>query len=191
MNVQTIFTLVSGLMAVAAAIGSIGLLRYLDRLTSDSPTSTEPDVNPYQPSMATEPLTESSVMVASNGAGFVVLVPIMTVVVGTALGVASRWLRPYANIDGVHYEALASLIILVAGCFVLIALNRRGQGSLGHLLYQLENFAMWSGFICGWSLMHGAFWEDLIAVSMAWWLGCALFGAASLALIYYRRHRAH
>ncbi|MEM0926992.1 MAG: hypothetical protein AAGJ83_13205 [Planctomycetota bacterium] len=113
----------------------------------------------------------------------VFLFPIATVVFGTALGIVSRWLRPYANISGVHYEALASLAALLFGCLVLVYVNRRHHGRLGHLLYQLENLAMWSGFLCGWSCIHGEFWDDMVSVSIGWWVACCVFGSLLLSVI--------
>lgn len=191
MDAQFISTLISGVLAIAAALGSIVLMYFLDPCkVRESTSPTDPAINPYEPpipetvndSRPAHPLATPSYLTRKF-----LIIPIFTVVFGAVLGIVARLLRPNANVGGTHYEALASLVILVVGCLILIQLNRLGHGFLGHLLYQLENFAMWSGFSCGWSLMHGNFWGDLIGVSIAWWFGCAVFGGVSLAVLRWRQ----
>ena len=194
MNAQVISTMICGIFAIAAALGAILLKVFFNR--SEAGESMPPAasaINPYEPppvpgtlieSRPAEPLTKPS-----NLSRKVLLIPITTVVVGTVLGIVSRLLRPYAYVGGTHYEALAAFAVLILGCLILINFNRLGHGFLGQLLYQLENLAMWSGFACGWSLIHGSFWEDMIAVSIAWWFCCSVLGGALLAVFQWRRRR--
>ena len=199
MNTQILLTFLSGILAVTAAVATIVLRRRLKRSDSAAPgLSADPALNPYAPPSTPKSIaasdsaaSDADVMLplASNSLGNTLLTPIVTVVVGTSVGIVSRLLRPYANVDGTHYEALAALLILMIGCLILISLNRRIEGTHRHALYQLENFAMWSGFACGWSLMNGAFWGDMIAVSFAWCVGCAVFGSASLSALRWIERR--
>ncbi|PAY21349.1 hypothetical protein CKO51_01860 [Rhodopirellula sp. SM50] len=191
MDAQVISTVISGVFAIAAALGSIVLKHHLDRRkVRDSIPPAAPVINPYEPPTVPETLIDLRSADPRAKPSYlsrkVLLIPIATVVVGTVLGIVSRLLRPYANVGGTHYEALAALVILLVGCLVLINVNRLGRGFLGHLLYQLENLAMWSGFACGWSLVHGYFWGDLIGLSIAWWFGCSVFGSVVLAVFQSR-----
>ena len=194
MDAQIISTILSGVFAIAAVLGSIVLKVYLDRRQGqESVSPAAPVINPYEPTPVPEALCErrpaESLTKPTYLSRQTLLIPIATVVVGTALGIVARLLRPYANVGGTHYETLTALIILLVGCLVLIVVNRRGHGFLGHLLYQLENSAMWSGFACGWSLIHGYFWGDLIGVSIAWWFACSVVGSVVLAVPQWKRQR--
>ena len=192
MDAQIVSTIMSGVFAIAAALGSIVVKIYLDRRQGEASMLHEaPVINPYEPPVVPEAVSErqpsESRVDPTSFSRRVLLIPITTVFVGTIVGIVSRLLRPYANVGGTHYETLAALIILLVGCLVLINVNQLSHVLSGHVLYQLENLAMWSGFACGWSAIHGDFWGDLIGVSIAWWFGCSVFGSVLLALFQWRR----
>lgn len=196
MNTQFFLTILSGILAVSAAVATILLKRLLNRRdATPAGPSADSKINPYAPPSTLEnPAntdTDAAFPTSSPPLRSVLLTPVATVVMGTGVGIVSRLLRPYANVDGAHYDALGALLILLVGCLILISLNRGTPGPLGHWLYQLENFAMWSGFACGWSLINGAFWADMIAVSLAWCLGCAVFGSLVLLALQWLRRRRH
>ena len=195
MDAQIVSTIMSGVFAIAAALGSIVVKIYLDRRQGEESMPPEaPVINPYEPPVVPEAVSERQPAEPRAEPTYfsrqLLLIPITTVFVGTIVGIVSRLLRPYANVGGTHYETLAALIILLVGCLVLINVNRLSHGFLGHVLYQLENLAMWSGFACGWSVIHGCFWGDLIGVSIAWWSCCSVFGSVLLAVFQWRRQRS-
>jgi hypothetical protein len=194
MDAQIISTIISGVFSTAAALGSIVLKLYIDRRKAgESMPPAAPVINPYEPPTPLEtritPRPAATLTEPTFLSRQVLLIPITTVVVGTVLGIVARLLRPYANVGGTHYETLAALIILLVGCLILINFNRLSDGFPGHLLFQLENLAMWSGFACGWSLIHGHFWGDLIVVSIAGWFCCSVFGIVLLAVFQWKRRR--
>jgi hypothetical protein len=192
MDAQIISTIISGVFSIAAALGSIVLKDHLDRLRAQESVSPAARVeNPYEsPQVPTTPIKPRHAQPPAKPtylSSRVLLIPISTVVVGAIVGMVSRLFRPYANVGGTHYESLTAFAILTVSCLVLVIHNRNGQGFLGHLLYQLENLALWSGFACGWSLIHGYFWGDLVGVSIAWWVCCSVFGSVVLAVFQWRR----
>jgi hypothetical protein len=192
MDAQVISTIISGVFSIVSAFGAIILKDFLDRREAQDSPAVAPAENPYKspteiPATPGKPLRSESRPKPSYRSPWVVVIPVVTVVVGATVGVVSRLLRPYAHVRGAHYETLGALAVLTVSCLVLVVCNRKGQGLLGHVLYQLENFALWTGFACGWSLVHGYFWGDLIGVSIAWWFCCSVFGSVVLALVQWRR----
>jgi len=185
MDAQIVCAILCSVIAIAGALTSIVLKSWLDRREADDSSEfSAAAVNPYAPlefpppDVAHDPA--KPLRQVSRLQRRWVLIPVATVVAATMLGMVARLLRPYANFGGTHYEALAALVILLFGCVMLVGINRRHRGSLGHWLYQSENVAMWSGFTCGWSLIHGEFWEDMVGVCAAWWFGCAVLGTIAL-----------
>ena len=191
MDAQVISTIISGVFAIVAALGSILLKDFLDRRRARDSASTAPADDPHKsPEVATtssKPRRADSPTKPRSRSPWVVPIPVAAVLVGAILGIASRLIRPYAEVGGIHYEMLGALALLIVSCLFLVINNRNGQGFLGHLLYQLENIALWSGFACGWSLIHGHFWEDLVGLIIVWWFSCSVFGSVVLALFQWRR----
>lgn len=100
-------------------------------------------------------------------------------VVALAIGIVSRLVRPM--IDGpIHYESIVSGLLLIALCFVLLGLLKSFpfQRALVGLLIGL--FAIWCGYFCGWTAVHGSVWDDLIAVAAMMWLVSSLTGSVIL-----------
>ena len=184
MDAQVISTIISGVFAIVAALGSILLKDFLDRRRARDSVSAAPGEVPTAPS---KPRRAASPTKPGYRSPWVVLIPVAAVVVGAILGIASRLIRPYADVGGTHYEMLGALALLIVSCLFLVISNRNDEGFLGHLLYQLENIALWSSFACGWSLIHGYFWEDLVGVTIVWWFSCSVFGSVVLALFQWRR----
>lgn len=85
----------------------------------------------------------------------------------------SRAVRPMFS-DHVHYDAIAALVIMLVFTAWLALDHRRRGGAIG---FELENLALWSGWTCGWLLIHGQIWGDLLSVGIISWLGCAVVGA--------------
>lgn len=191
MDAQILSTIISGIFSVGAAVGSVLLKDYLDRRRvqhAPSPAIAERPSEPATPSKTPSPsATARSATKPTQHTVSTLLIPISIVIGGALLGIAARLFRPYAGVDGVHYESLTAWAILIAICITLVVHNRKSHGLPGHLLYQLENLALWSGFTCGWSLVHGYFWGDLVTLSIAWWLGCSLLGSIILAVLQTRR----
>jgi hypothetical protein len=99
-------------------------------------------------------------------------------VVGFVMGVGSRLLRDAVH-GPIHYEAIASLAVLVILSASLAASHRGARTSIW--LYELEAFSLWAAFLSGWSLVHGGVWSDALVAFGAWWLGAAVVGAFIVA----------
>ncbi len=187
MDTSIFWTILCGVVSVTVAIGSI-LLTW-NRLQSSESTTAEPAINPFE--SPTVPDTADTDAIASNRtpskpiAGFIV--PLSIVLSGFTLGVITRFVRPYADYQGTHLEALAALLILLAASLVLAFHNFRIARLQGHLRFQLENIALWGAFVCGWTLVHGYFWGDLVSVMGVWALACGFLGSLLLAIIHWFR----
>ena len=185
-----ITTIAVGLFAVVAAIGSIWLKSYFDQNRPAEIDGQETIVNPFASPAVTE-FTESE-----PGPSFRkraaelyrrgLLLPAYLVVGSTLLGIVSRLVRPYAQIGQAHFDAMASLAILSATCLALVIHHRREPGILGHLRFQFENVVLWASFACGWSLIEGQFWEDLIILCIGSGVISSALGSIVLAILHRR-----
>lgn len=145
------------------------------------------DVNPYQsPAVpeTTKPGTKSAAEEMPSRTS-VLLLP-MSIVIGSMLvGIMSCLIRPYIDNGGLHYDALASVVILIAACLALVIHNRHHFGLLGHLLYQMENVALWGGYAGSWTLVYGSIWDDLWITCIGCGLVTAVLGSILLAIIHW------
>lgn len=191
MDAQILSTIISGIFSVSAAVGTVLLKDYLDRRRirdAPSPATVESPSEPATLSKTPSPsATARSAAKPTRHIVSTLLIPFSIVVGGALLGIVTRLLRPYAKVGLVHYEVLAALAILIAICIILVVRNRKSHGFSGHLLFQLENLTLWAGFTCGWALVHGYFWSDLVVFILAWWLGCSLLGSIILAVLQKKR----
>ena len=135
--------------------------------------------NPYKP--PTElPANPGKRLQEESHSRWLVVIPTVAVSVGAIVGIVSRLCRPFARDGNLHVETLVAFAILTLSCIVLVIYSRKDHQRLGHVLYQLGNFALWTGFACGWSFVHGYFWDDLVGLSIGGWFCCSLFGSAAL-----------
>jgi hypothetical protein len=169
MDSNVLVTLISGMFSVASALGAVFLKDYLD---TRRPRPLDDSQEEPQSKAVPEKIQPAQVRVEHSAAGKSWVLPV-TIVIGSFLfGMATRALRPLIT-GGIHYETLAGFILLIITSLALSLYHRR-RGL--QFLYQLEIFALWAGFASGWSLIHGGVWEDLLVVTVPWWLGCTLFG---------------
>lgn len=106
---------------------------------------------------------------------------------GWLIGAASRALRPYADINGLHLEAVGTLALLLG-----VTLWRLIKHGLAHKQqraisrYSAEILLMWAGLIAGWTRVNAAIWGDALMVWSAWGVGSLCVGALILRL-WHRR----
>lgn len=170
MDTEVLTTLISGICSIVSAFGSIYLRVVLKRRgqhQSQPPKTIEQEPEADKPSHLSSSYTR----------------PLLIVAGAWVLGNISRALRPVMYADGIHYEALLALLILVVVSCWLAFYHGRSRVPKRQLSYQLEVFALWAGYASGWSMIHGAVWSDLVAVSFAWWLGCAVVGGIVVHLV--------
>jgi hypothetical protein len=103
------------------------------------------------------------------------LFPILALGLGT--GALSRLLRPFASLDGLHLEALGSVILVNATALFLV---HQGTKHRRHGILQRDLIALFGGVLGGWSLLNGGAWEDMTFVTALNWLGAAIVGGAVL-----------
>ena len=108
---------------------------------------------------------------------------------GWVIGHVSYVLRPHMELKGgAHLDALLALLCLCALALSLAVAQGVGGKRVRSLLgYQAEVLALWAGYVGGWSLAHGAVWDDLLGVALLSWLGCAAVGGL---LPWLRRQRS-
>lgn len=147
--------------------------------------------NPYAAPTATSepikppPVDERPVEFSSRR----LILPTCVLLGSGLLGAGTRLLRPYALRDGIHYDMLFAVFFLCATCLMFVVHNRKFRWRAGQVLFQLENIALWTGFMWGWSIVHGSLWDDLVAMSIAWGAISGFLGAALLAVFQYRRRK--
>jgi hypothetical protein len=99
------------------------------------------------------------------------------------LGILSAYCRPYFNIDGIHWEAIVSMVVLVTlnvVCLMLISTDKRkGYG----WFYSILTLLLWTGYVLGWSFVNGDFMEDLIGVGTMTAIVAILIG---MVVFYYQ-----
>ena len=92
------------------------------------------------------------------------------------LGMLSAYFRPYFNIDGTHWEAIVSTVVLITlnvVCLILVGADKRK-----HYLrfYSLLTLLLWAGYIVGWTMVSSDFLEDLIGIGISMVLVAILIG---------------
>lgn len=175
MDTQIITTLISGIFSIVSAFGAVILKDYLDRRKEKvKPKSSNNGA-------AAEPVPKEIRKTSLIRYSF--KRPISILSFSFFLGIVSRSLRHIANINGTHYESLTALIKLILLAIILLSQRKKSQEQNGQFFFQLEMITLWSGFVFGWSLIHGEFWGDLIGVIVIWWLGFAIIGGTLLHLL--------
>lgn len=165
MDTSVVVALISGMFSVVSALGAVFLKDFLDTrrlqmLEVPQPQSSPDERPPPQERPARPTVGRSWTRPAA-------------IVVGSfVFGMATRALRPLFP-GPAHWESLVALALLILAALTLSIYHRKGAFQLP---YQLEILALWSGWASGWSLIHGGVWGDLLAVTIPWWLGCAVVG---------------
>lgn len=97
-------------------------------------------------------------------------------------GVMSRFVRPM--IPGpVHYEAIASMLVVIAMCVVMLILVIRLPIAQATVAIQSGVLLFWGMHLLGWSSVHGSFWGDMVGVSAACWVVSAIVAQMILFLV--------
>lgn len=181
MDTHILATIISGVFALVAALGSVTLSELLLRKRLDH--QNERSVAPHASSSPKKDLPAPTTDLTRE---VIWMRPLLIVSASWVLGNISRALRPMLGVGGLQYEALASIVLLVAIALALVVYHRSHNPKRGQGFYQLEVLALWAGFASGWSMVHGYAWEDLIGVCVACWLGCAIVGGIILKLMSKR-----
>jgi hypothetical protein len=168
MDSNIVAALISGISSIVSALGALYLKEYLD---SRKASATKPLQKATPVTKDSAPAEEPSIKAPIPSVRFAVSIrrPIIIVVGSFLFGVITRTLRSHFT-GNIQYESLIAFVVLI-GLAVAFAVFHRRKGFQS--AFQLENFALWTGFASGWSLVHGGVWGDLLA---PWWLGCSVVG---------------
>lgn len=101
-------------------------------------------------------------------------------VLATLIGVISVFFRPYFN-DGVHVDALVSLIVVTLMNLGLLLYIIRQKKVRYRLAYNLSTIGIWAGYILGWSIGLGYLWDDIWMMNGFF----ALIGLGVGQLVFY------
>ena len=104
--------------------------------------------------------------------------PFLITIGGFLLGTNSRLLRYLIPLD-LHLETIGA-VALMLGVVLLLLVQHQKQGT--NLAFQLENMALWLGFIAGWTILHGSLWEDFISAAFLYCIGSWAVGSLFLLL---------
>ena len=143
--------------------------------------------NPYQAPAGLD-LTSSADVYRdqSRHSGWMIVLPVACAVGGTGVGLVSRICRPLI-VGPVHYEALVSTAVLFLSALLLVFANRKMTPRLAHLYFQLENFSLWAGYACGWTIVQKSIWDDLVVVVLS--ISVCVGFVGSLLLLALQRCR--
>lgn len=143
---------------------------------------TLPEENPYASPTATAEILPREVASPIEGSNKFRWPAVVIALLGAPLGVASRLARPYASINGVHYEALAALLLLTISVVCLIAVNRYRSGWRDQQWFQITNAGMWLSYTVAWCAVNSGLREDLLGITLVSWVVAGILGGVLLAM---------
>ena len=100
-------------------------------------------------------------------------------------GIGSRMARPFFP-GSIHYETIAALVVLSIMCLSLLLRFWRFPLMQGLISLNVGVLCSWTTFTIGWSVVHGAVWEDLVDLSLVSWACSAAVGSITLLLPHRR-----
>jgi hypothetical protein len=107
---------------------------------------------------------------------------VIVLLLALVVGIVARWVRPMIT-GGVHYEALAAVILLSAVCLVLLLGLRRISYRRAAAVFAIEATALWLCFALGWVIVGWRLWGDLFGVTAMFWVSTVPPGLLVLWLI--------
>ena len=173
METAIVTCVISGVFSLATALGSVWLKHNLEQ-RDPAPVPSKRKV------------TGEKRVIVHYERGWSLSRPLAVLLGGFVIGIMSRILRPRLQFGRVHYEMLATLVLLAVIGILLMLIHRKSRR--GFWLYQLETISLWAAFTSGWSLTHGYVWSDLLTTTAGWWLAWALAGG--MFVIAFRRRGA-
>ena len=95
---------------------------------------------------------------------------------GLLVGVTSRLARQLVP-GPIHYEAIASMVVLIALVLAVIYAFRRWPLHEALINTDLAITILWGSFFIGWTMIHGEFWGDFILLTAMSWFGSITIGS--------------
>lgn len=109
---------------------------------------------------------------------------------GWAIGALSRALRPWADMDGLHLDAIVALSLLIGASLWRAWVHSAPKHEAGGRRYSAEAMTLWAGMCAGWIRIEGAVWEDAIGAFGGWGIVCTIVGASLVSLNLRQRFSA-
>lgn len=106
---------------------------------------------------------------------------------GWAIGALSRALRPWAQLDNLHLDALVALFLLIGACLWRVWVHSAPKQEAGVRRYTAEALTLWAGMSAGWIRVEGALWSDAIGAFGGWGVVCTFVGALLIKLSLRQR----
>ena len=98
------------------------------------------------------------------------------------VGAAARAIRPLVR-GGIHFEALAAVVLLSVACLVLVLGLRRIAYRGAAPTFAIEGTALWLAFAVGWMIVGQRIWGDLIGITAMFWASTVFPGLVVLWVI--------
>lgn len=137
--------------------------------------------NPYRPPDPETPLavapTSGGPAVGKTGWRWVLGASVLA----ATTGVAGRLIRPLIT-GPVHYEAIATLALMIIVCVVLLVRFRRFPRPQGIFFYITGTIAVWTAHALGWMIVHGEIWDDVVWLNLTCSAVATLVGCVILLL---------
>lgn len=112
---------------------------------------------------------------------------ILFTVVGLSIGIASALVRPYANVNGMHLEAMVEFFFLLPSLSVLIMLlSLRFRYKQAVMVMAGKLTLLWLVALLGRLIIGrvmGSMLDDFIGIYLAFWIGSIACTSLLLALI--------
>lgn len=177
METAVITSVISGVFALATALGSVWLKHYLEQPRPAS-ANTRPGIETPRPSPR-QPRTHFALVAR----------PVLVLLVSFAVGAAycHYKLEAFAVVGPGTQESIAIAglyTFIVVAFFGLVLIHRRS--STGFWPFQLDCLALWAAWTSGFLLVYGRIWSDVIVNAAMLWFGFALVGGS---IVWFTRPR--
>jgi hypothetical protein len=134
--------------------------------------------NPYQPPRSEPVVATSSGDLFRRPKHWVIAISLFAL----TLGASSRLSRPYLNVNGLHWDALVSIVLLCVVSLGLLIRCYRARFIMATCYYQSGLISLWTSFVVGWCLAAGSVFAPLFQTCAMWWFGWAVIGLISFAI---------
>jgi hypothetical protein len=143
--------------------------------------------NPYQPPESPVERVRQEDIWPSSGLAWRPL--LLMALMGLLVGFVSRSVRPMIT-GPIHYEMIG--VIFWQGSWILASLVVFWKMGLrrGILHVNLGIAAIWWAFFLGWSIRHRGVWDDLIGMTITFWIGSSAIGSLAMSALCSVRGRS-
>lgn len=168
---EIIAAIISGIFSVVAVVAGIVLAeRYRRQPATGSGTGPSPPPDTPPPDWLA-----------------LVGLPVLPAIIGFALGYGSQTVLAEWDAGGWNMGSLLSFVLVLVTTADFVRDERHKPWRFAIASYQLKIFSLWTAYAAGTLLAVGYWWDDVVNISVGWWVSSALIGGLLLKVMDYRR----